>query len=130
MNEGSCRPISIQCVTSKILLNKIFCWLQKALSTQNSTIPFYNSYNLFFLCGFSFANTDGSQDNRRKEGTIFSSFPPPLAYQDSDTFFFFLIGIHSMQGWTATSRHGVTRKKKKAQKRLQLQKICLERTYC
>ena len=23
---------------------------------------------------------------------------------------FFLIGIHSMQGWTATKRHGVTRK--------------------
>ena len=25
-------------------------------------------------------------------------------------FFFNLIGIHSMQGWTATTRHGVTRK--------------------
>ena len=24
--------------------------------------------------------------------------------------FFFLIGIHSMQGWTATTRHRVTRK--------------------
>ena len=23
---------------------------------------------------------------------------------------FFLIGIHSIQGWTATMRHGVTRK--------------------
>ena len=32
-------------------------------------------------------------------------------------FFFFLIGIHPMQGWTATMRHGVTRKE--AQKRLQ-----------
>ena len=32
-------------------------------------------------------------------------------------FFFFLIGIHPMQGWTATTRHGVT--KKKAQKRQQ-----------
>ena len=32
-------------------------------------------------------------------------------------FFFFLIGIHPMQGWTATTRHGVTRKK--TQKRLQ-----------
>ena len=30
---------------------------------------------------------------------------------------FFLIGIHSMQGWTATTSHGVTRKE--AQKRLQ-----------
>ena len=29
----------------------------------------------------------------------------------------FLIGIHSMQGYTATTRHGVTREK--AQKRLQ-----------
>ena len=25
--------------------------------------------------------------------------------------FFFFIGIHSMQGWTATRRHGVTRKR-------------------
>ena len=31
--------------------------------------------------------------------------------------FFFFIGIHPMQGWTATTRYGVTRKK--AQKRLQ-----------
>ena len=30
---------------------------------------------------------------------------------------FFLIGIHPKQGWTPTTRHGVTRKK--AQKRLQ-----------
>ena len=30
---------------------------------------------------------------------------------------FFLIGIHSTQGWTATIRHGVTRKK--AQKKLE-----------
>ena len=41
---------------------------------------------------------------------------------------FFLIGIHSMQGWTATTRHGVTRKE--AQKKdYKIQKICLERTY-
>ena len=25
---------------------------------------------------------------------------------------FFLIGIHFMQGWTATTRHGVNKKKK------------------
>ena len=31
--------------------------------------------------------------------------------------YFFLIGIHSMQGWTATTRHSY--KKKKAQKQLQ-----------
>ena len=34
-----------------------------------------------------------------------------------DRTFFFLIGIHSMQGWTATMRHRVPRKE--AQKRLQ-----------
>ena len=27
-------------------------------------------------------------------------------------FLIFLIGIHSMQGWTATTRHGVTRKRR------------------
>ena len=34
-----------------------------------------------------------------------------------EIFFFSLIGIHPMQGWTATTRHGVTRKA--AQKGLQ-----------
>ena len=29
------------------------------------------------------------------------------------TFFFFLIGIHPMQGWAATTRHGVTRSTKR-----------------
>ena len=29
----------------------------------------------------------------------------------------FLIGFHSMQGWTATERHGVTRKRKRSIKR-------------
>ena len=33
-----------------------------------------------------------------------------------NSFFFFLIGIQFMQGWTATTSHGVTRKD--AQKRL------------
>ena len=40
-------------------------------------------------------------------------FLPKLALR----LFFFLIGIHPMQGSTTTTRHGVTRKK--AQKRLQ-----------
>ena len=38
-----------------------------------------------------------------------------------------LIRINSMQGWTATTRHGVT--KKEAQKDKSIQEICLERTY-
>ena len=35
---------------------------------------------------------------------------------------FFLIGIHSMQGWTATTRPGVTRKR--STKRLPLKDVC------
>ena len=31
--------------------------------------------------------------------------------QQNQKTIFFLIGIHSMQGWTATTRHGVTRKR-------------------
>ena len=42
-------------------------------------------------------------------------------------FLFFLIGIHPIQGWTATIRHGVTKKKQKKDHRIQ--KIWLERTY-
>ena len=45
----------------------------------------------------------------------------PITHIPDNTYhlgLFFLIGIHSMQGWTATTRHGVTRKK--AQKRLQV----------
>ena len=46
---------------------------------------------------------------------------------------FFLIGIHSMQGWTATMRHGVTRKRSTKRlkhtgnlfrKNLQLKDVC------
>ena len=44
----------------------------------------------------------------------------------SSNFFFFLIGIHSMQGWTATTRHGLTRKR--TTKRLKHTGIYLERT--
>ena len=39
----------------------------------------------------------------------------------------FLIGIHSMQGWTTTTRHGVTRKRNS--KRWRHTGNCLERTY-
>ena len=50
-----------------------------------------------------------------------SMIQDPLAaiekYKRHPSIFFFFIGIHSMQGGTATARHGVTRKE--AQKRLQ-----------
>ena len=39
---------------------------------------------------------------------LFSSF---LNFSFMFAIFFFLIGIHSMRSWTATARHGVTRKK-------------------
>ena len=53
--------------------------------------------------------------------------------QSSWSFFFFLIGIHSMQGWTATMRHGFTRKRSTKRlkhtanlfrKNLQLRGVC------
>ena len=42
------------------------------------------------------------------------------------SFFQFLIEIHSIQGWTATMRHAVTRKKKP--KKIRAHRDCLERT--
>ena len=35
-----------------------------------------------------------------------------FTFRLNSVFFFFLIGIHPMQGWTATTRHGVTIKKR------------------
>ena len=43
------------------------------------------------------------------------------------TYRFFLNGTHSMQGWTATTRHGVTTER--CTKRLNIQEISLKRTY-
>ena len=45
----------------------------------------------------------------------------------SSGFLFFLIGIHSMQGWTAA--RGMELQEKKDKKDYRIQKICLERTY-
>ena len=39
--------------------------------------------------------------------TVLCLFSPLLTWK----IIFFKIGIHSMQGWTATTRHGVTRKR-------------------
>ena len=41
---------------------------------------------------------------------------------------FFLIGIHSMQGWTATTQ-GMELQEKKHKKNYRIQKICLGKTY-
>ena len=41
----------------------------------------------FFLSGFSFTDTDDSQDNRGREGTIFySTLPLPAAHEHSDIY--------------------------------------------
>ena len=37
-------------------------------------------------------------------------------WQDKEVFFLF--GIHSIQGWTAATRHGVTRKRRKDEKHI------------
>ena len=42
---------------------------------------------IFFLSGFSFTDTDNSQDSRGREGTIFySTLPLPLAHEHSDIY--------------------------------------------
>ena len=63
-------------------------------------------FNLFMLDN----NSSDNQGNEINKNNIFNI----LTYY---FFIFFLIGIYSMQGWTATTKHGVT--KKEAQKRLQ-----------
>ena len=54
----------------------------------------FNDYDIsenfnafFFLSGFSFTDTDDSQDSRGKEATIFqSTLPLPLAHEHSDIY--------------------------------------------
>ena len=44
--------------------------------------------------------------------TLFSNVSAQISnFKLSNQIFFFKIGIHSMQGWTATTRYGVTRKR-------------------
>ena len=44
-------------------------------------------YNFFFLSGFSFTDTDDSQDSMGREGTIFySTLPLPPAHEHSGTY--------------------------------------------
>ena len=48
---------------------------------------FINFKRFFFLSGFSFTDTDNSQDSRRREGTIFySTLPLPPAHEHSDIY--------------------------------------------
>ena len=51
-----------------------------------------------------------------KDASVLSLKKNPKTKQRKDLltylrYFFFKIGIYSMQGWTATTRHGITRKR-------------------
>ena len=54
---------------------------------MNSETFIYEHVTSFFLSGFSFTDTDDSQDSRGREGTIFySALPLPLAHKHSGTY--------------------------------------------
>ena len=81
----------------------IFCWLWKSYSTNKlinsciniatETTPHSLSNDInhvkkfFFLSGFSFTDTDDSQDNREREESIFySTLPLPPTHEYSDVY--------------------------------------------
>ena len=56
------------------------------LAEKNTLLRLSNSC-FFFLSGFSFTDTDDSQDSRGREGTIFySTLPLPPAHEHSDIY--------------------------------------------
>ena len=82
------RPVSLLPVFGrifeKLIFNKIYSFLdsEKPLNTNQSD---FRPLDLFFLLGFSFTETDDSQDSRGREGTIFySTLPLPPAHEQSD----------------------------------------------
>ena len=49
--------------------------------------PLLIDKTIFFLSGFSFTDSDDSQDSRGREGTIlYSTLPLPPAHEHSDTY--------------------------------------------
>ena len=63
-----------------ICQNLSFEWLLSKVSLLSKEI-------FFFLSGFSFTDTDNSQDSRGREGTIFySTLPLPPAHEHSDIY--------------------------------------------
>ena len=110
------------------------------LVLYSGTCVFYNSWKIFCFL-HSWSNNQLSCDILRKiftmragdyEQIINYSWPYYiiimllLLLSSSSSSSSSSIGIHSMQGWTATTRHGVTRKR--STKRLE-QEISLERIY-
>ena len=87
---------------------------------------FYLARFARFHIYFNFTLNIWPQHIRMSKG--FDSNEKGLSWSSIKIFSFFLIGIHSLQDWTATMRYGVT-KKKVAQKDYSIQEICLDRTY-
>ena len=101
----------------KILLRKISSFL--SMVTVNGCFLLFFDHNQTH-------RTTKAQPTRPQKQTVQilfllkpnSHLPKKISYllhrkpfkNDEKCFFFFLMGIHSMQSWTATTRHGVTRK--------------------
>ena len=60
---------------------------QKLFNAHFTEVNCTGEDNFFFLSGFSFTDTDDSQDSRGREGTIFySTLPLPLVHEHSDIY--------------------------------------------
>ena len=67
----------------EVVCNKAI--LKKSQISKESTC--FGFFLFFFLSGFSFTDTDNSQDSRGREGTIFySTLPLPPAHEHSDIY--------------------------------------------
>ena len=69
----------------KMKLHFVIKWYIPTLANHRYPITFLTS--VFFLSGFSFTDTDNSQDSKGREGTIFySTLPLPPAHEQSDIY--------------------------------------------
>ena len=89
------------------------------LRVQGSDLCFYWSPSMTLLKAFHKLYMEPSTD------IIHHCFLLSRTLNEYAVLFFFLIWIHSMQGWTATTRHGVTRKEAQKRSNMDLQKISL-----
>ena len=90
-------------------LFNVFDNLKKKSSKKYTfPVPFINFIVLLFeLCEWIHKNFKNIHQNT----FAYLTFHQRLTFTFISKVFFFLIGFHSMQGWIATTRHGVTRKK-------------------
>ena len=88
----------------------IFLWINRRAIFRNNCFGCYSIFKeaiMVFIkkTGFSIVKFDVK---KHPGGSSYLVKSPVFQRVDDE---FFLIGIHSMQGWTATTRHGVTRKR-------------------